>query len=144
MRDSLDDLVQENKTPVLGVCVGMQLLANSSEEGKLPGLGWIEGSVRRIPIQTVDGPTLLPHMGWNSVNPESTTSLFAGERDDWPFYFLHSYFYECADDSNVLATTDYQTQFASAINHNNVFGVQFHPEKSHGAGIQLLRNFGEL
>lgn len=142
LRDTLDEMVVEDKVPVLGICVGMQLLAASSEEGTLPGLGWIDGSVRKFPAETPHGPRHLPHMGWNDVQPVSAQNLFAGDRREWQFYFLHSYYFDCADATNVLATTDYQMQFTSAVNSENIFGVQFHPEKSHGSGIQLLSNFG--
>lgn len=144
MRETLDDLVMNKKIPVLGVCVGMQILAKSSDEGEMPGLGWINATVRKFPSESSGQPRQLPHMGWNDAHPSASTGLFAGERADWPFYFLHSYYFECANESNTVATTDYDMQFTSAVNSENIFGVQFHPEKSHSAGIQLLRNFGEL
>jgi glutamine amidotransferase len=142
MRETLDDLVINKKTPVLGICVGMQILAKSSDEGSMPGLGWIDARVRKFPTESSKGARRLPHMGWNDTDPISEASLFAGERSDWPFYFLHSYYFECANEADVLATTDYEMQFASAVSSKNIYGVQFHPEKSHAAGIQLLSNFG--
>jgi imidazole glycerol-phosphate synthase subunit HisH len=144
MRETLDDLVINKKTPVLGVCVGMQILAKSSDEGEMPGLGWIDATVRKFPAESSNGPRRLPHMGWNDTDPVTKAGLFAGDREDWPFYFLHSYYFECANESDTVATTDYEMQFTSAVNSGNIYGVQFHPEKSHGAGIQLLSNFGEL
>ena len=144
MRESLEHLVLENNVPVLGVCVGMQLLAESSEEGSSAGLGWIKGTVRRFSVDSLAGPRRLPHMGWNRVQPISQTGLFSGDRDSWRFYFLHSYYFECTNQSDISATTDYQSDFTSAVNSDNIYGVQFHPEKSHSTGIQLLRNFGKL
>ena len=120
----------------------MQILAKSSDEGEMPGLGWIDATVRKFPTESPNGPRRLPHMGWNDTDPISQTGLFTGERSDWPFYFLHSYYFECANEANVIATTDYEMNFASAVNSENIYGVQFHPEKSHAAGIQLLSNFG--
>jgi len=144
MRETLYDLVVNKKTPLLGVCVGMQILAKSSDEGEMAGLGWIDATVRKFPTETSGRPRQLPHMGWNDTQPLASTGLFAGDREDWLFYFLHSYYFECANESDTIATTDYDMQFTSAVNSENIYGVQFHPEKSHGAGIQLLRNFGEL
>jgi len=142
MRETLDDLVLNKKTLVLGICVGMQILAKSSEEGSMQGLGWIDAVVRKFPIESSNGSRRLPHMGWNDTNPMSQAGLFAGERSEWLFYFLHSYYFECANEADVIATTDYEMRFASAVNSENIYGVQFHPEKSHAAGIQLLSNFG--
>jgi imidazole glycerol-phosphate synthase subunit HisH len=144
MRETLDDLVVNKKIPVLGVCVGMQILAKSSDEGEMAGLGWIDATVHKFPAESSGTPRQLPHMGWNDTQPLAAVGLFAGDREDWPFYFLHSYYFECANESDTIATTDYDMQFTSAVNSGNIYGVQFHPEKSHGAGIQLLSNFWEL
>jgi len=122
--------------------VGMQILARSSDEGSMPGLGWIDATTRKFPTESSNGPRRLPHMGWNDTDPLSQTGLFAGERSEWPFYFLHSYYFECTNEADVIATTDYEMRFASAVNSENIYGVQFHPEKSHAAGIQLLSSFG--
>lgn len=140
MHSSIEELVVHQKMPVLGVCVGMQMLADSSEEGKRPGLGWIPGAVKKF-----RGPSLaLPHMGWNDVTPALSTRLFAGMENDARFYFLHSYCFDCEDSQDVLAVSDYGGRFTCAVNHGKIYGVQFHPEKSHHWGWQLLKNFAEL
>lgn len=144
MQDSLNELVLNHKIPVLGICVGMQMLALSSEEGMLPGLGWIDGVVKKFDISKLKQGTLLPHMGWNNVHPVGNNKLFQGMDFHSQFYFLHSYYFQCNDCNNSIATTDYDVMFTSAVGRNNIYGVQFHPEKSHQWGIQLLKNFGEL
>lgn len=144
MRPVLEELVVGQKRPVLGICVGMQMLGHRSDEGKLPGLGWIAGEVKRFPEVSTPWRTHLPHMGWNDVLPHATDSLFKGLESEARFYFLHSYFFAPARTEDVLATTDYHGAYASSIRSGNVFGVQFHPEKSHQWGIRLLKNFGEL
>lgn len=143
MRDALDRLVQREGRPVLGICVGMQLLARRSEEGRAAGLGWIDADVRRFDLPGPSEVTRLPHMGWNDVELRRDDGLFAG-LGDARFYFLHSYYFEPADSQEVLAVTDYGGPFASGVRRGNVHGVQFHPEKSHRWGIRLLRNFAEL
>lgn len=143
MRACLDDLVLAKKRPVLGVCVGMQMMAHRSDEGKLPGLGWIPGEVLRLDGGGFQQQTHLPHMGWNDVCPSSSECLFKGMSAP-RFYFLHSYYFAPAHPDAVLATTSYGLSFASAVRSGNVFGTQFHPEKSHQWGIQLLKNFAEL
>jgi glutamine amidotransferase len=143
MRDCLDEMVLKKGTSVLGVCVGMQMMSRSSEEGKLSGLGWIPGVVKRFHQTSTQSKIQLPHMGWNDVEPLSRDGLFRG-MDDPRFYFLHSYYYLPDADEHVLARTNYGGYFASAVGAGNVFGAQFHPEKSHGWGVQLLKNFAEL
>lgn len=144
MRQGVDQLVLQCGMPVLGICVGMQMLANSSDEGVLSGLGWIDGRVRRFGVGTLLSHTHLPHMGWNDVTPVVGGGLFAGLEHDARFYFLHSYYFDCHQPENTLAVSDYGIQFSSAVQHENVYGVQFHPEKSHHFGSQLLKNFAEL
>jgi len=144
MRPILDWLVLEEKKPILGICVGMQVLGNDSEEGHLPGLGWIEGRVRKIDVSHFTHEPRLPHMGWNDVAPLKREPLFINLEDNPRFYFLHSFYFDCANTGNVLALTIYGEAFCSAVNSGNVFGVQFHPEKSHQWGIQLLKNFAQL
>jgi glutamine amidotransferase len=144
MRGKIDDLVLNENVPVLGVCVGMQILAGSSDEGKLPGLGWIEGRVRRFDEKTLPQPSRLPHMGWNDVVPNGDAKLFSGLEQDSRFYFLHSYYFDCASNDHVLATSEYGIAFGCAVHSNNIYGVQFHPEKSHDYGTRLLKNFAEL
>jgi glutamine amidotransferase len=144
MRDILDKRVLEDKIPVIGICVGMQILANSSEEGKEPGLGWINGRVRKFNPSLIPYKSQLPHMGWNTISPKDGENLFKGVENQSRFYFLHSYFVDCESDSNVICKTHYGISFASAVNKGNVYGIQFHPEKSHNNGIRLLNNFEQL
>jgi glutamine amidotransferase len=143
MRERLDQLVTVGKRPVLGICVGMQMMARRSDEGRLAGLGWIGAEVRQFQGQMNGQQLLLPHMGWNDVAPVSAACLFRGIEAP-RFYFLHSYYFVPDDPSVVLGMTDYGVTFASAVRADNVFGAQFHPEKSHGWGIDLLRNFAEM
>jgi glutamine amidotransferase len=128
--------------PVLGICVGMQMLATSSEEGSLPGLNWVPGRVKRLPATASNLP--LPHMGWNSTTWADNLDLFVGFESGAEFYFLHSYYFEPDDEGFMLSSTEYGISFAASVRRKNVFGTQFHPEKSHAAGINLLRNFGNL
>lgn len=140
LRAAVEAMVLRQGVPILGICVGMQMLADSSEEGTEKGLGWITGAVRRFRSPGC----ALPHMGWNDVKPASSSRLFDGLEMDARFYFLHSYYFECVDTANVLATTDYGGEFAGAVGSGHIFGVQFHPEKSHHWGERLLKNFAEL
>jgi glutamine amidotransferase len=144
LQPALNELVQGKKIPVLGICVGMQILAESSEEGTKAGLGWIKGAVRKFRPGAGGARLSLPHMGWNDVNSTRPTRLFAHLEQDARFYFLHSYYFDCAQAESAIATTEYGGAFACAVNHDNVYGVQFHPEKSHHFGVQLIRNFAEL
>lgn len=144
MRPRLDSLVLEDRRPVLGICVGMQMLGSASDEGELDGLGWIEGDIRRFDEAKFTGPTHLPHMGWNDVAPLAETPLFAGLEQDARFYFLHSYYFAPRSDADTLAVTEYGGSFACSVARDNVYGVQFHPEKSHQWGVRLLKNFAEM
>lgn len=144
MRSLLDDMVLVRKIPVLGVCVGMQMMAHRSEEGEMPGLGWISGEVKKFDEATFTQQTHLPHMGWNNVIPQHAGGLFAEMANNPLFYFLHSYYFSPTNSDESLALTDYNGVFASAVGSGNVFGMQFHPEKSHRAGTQLLKNFANL
>lgn len=143
MREALDEQVLNKRHPVLGVCVGMQMLARRSEEGRLPGLGWIPADVKRFDENGFTQKTHLPHMGWNDVAPRAVDSLFRSMEAP-RFYFLHSYYFMPDNSEQILATTDYNGEFASAVRAGHVYGTQFHPEKSHQWGIQLLRNFAEI
>jgi imidazole glycerol-phosphate synthase subunit HisH len=144
MRGALDALVLEERVPALGVCVGMQMLAHASDEGRLPGLGWIPGRVRHLSALAPRPPEQLPHMGWNDVAPANGGPLFADLEAEARFYFLHSYYFECDRAQDVAAVTTYGCQFACAVASGNIHGVQFHPEKSHHFGTTLLKNFAEL
>ncbi|TKC05272.1 imidazole glycerol phosphate synthase subunit HisH [Pedobacter frigoris] len=144
MRSKLDELVLKNQTPVMGICVGMQMLANSSDEGRLPGLGWIDATVKKFDETKIKFKTHLPHMGWNDIALVKENKLLAKLENDAKFYFLHSYYFSCNDSEDTIAITDYGIEFSCAVNKNNVYGVQFHPEKSHDYGIQLLNNFSRL
>lgn len=142
MRSCLDDLVLDKGRPVIGVCVGMQMMALRSDEGSRMGLGWFDAEVKRLPSESTGHPVQLPHMGWNDVRAEDA-GLFAGI-DDPRYYFLHSYYFAPCDLAHVLASADYHGCFAAAVRRENIFGVQFHPEKSHHWGAQLLKNFAEI
>lgn len=142
MRDTLDYLVLEKKVPVLGVCVGMQILAWRSDEGVEKGLGLVPGEVKRFDDSLFNTRTHLPHMGWNDVVFENHP-LFK-ELTSPKFYFLHSYYFSPDNDASVLGRTDYGDIFASAVFNHHIYGVQFHPEKSHHWGVQLLKNFSDL
>jgi len=144
MRATLDELVIGQSRPVLGICVGMQMMARRSDEGRCSGLGWIDGEVRAFDESSFTQRTHLPHMGWNHINAQRSGGILAGLEQDARFYFLHSYCFEAHRDQDVLARTDYGGAFASAVQRDHVHGVQFHPEKSHQWGIQLLRNFAAV
>jgi glutamine amidotransferase len=144
MRDELEKQVLHNNVPVIGICVGMQMLANSSDEGMLPGLGWIDGNVKLFDINTIPYKTRLPHMGWNTIETVKDNVLLSGFNSQSRFYFLHSYYFVCNNPSDTISTTEYGITYASAVNHKNIYGIQFHPEKSHSNGVQLLHNFAIL
>ncbi|WP_151944644.1 imidazole glycerol phosphate synthase subunit HisH [Aliarcobacter butzleri] len=143
MKDKLDDLVLEKKLPIIGICVGMQMLAKSSDEGVLEGLGWINGVVKKFDKSKIKNAPL-PHMGWNTLNIEKQNKIFDNIEEDPRYYFLHSYYFECNNKEDVIATATYGERFECMVNHENIYGIQCHPEKSHHNGIQLLKNFGEL
>lgn len=140
----LEKKVLEDKVPILGICVGMQILGNTSEEGYDKGLGWIPGEVKLFDKRTILNKPKLPHLGWNSIKIEKGVALLNNISEEIGFYFVHSYYFSCTNSDNVIATTEYGGRFHSAINKENIYGVQFHPEKSHDNGIQLLKNFAEL
>lgn len=144
MREQLDKLVCENNIPVMGICLGMQLMAKSSEEGCLPGLGWIDGEVKLFDSSKINFKTQYPHMGWNSIKHVKDNSVLNSLEDGTRFYFLHSYYFLCHNAEDILTTTNYGINYASSINKNNIYGFQFHPEKSHSNGVQLLKNFVSL
>lgn len=141
MRDALDKLVMVNKVPVVGICLGMQIMAKSSDEGKQAGLGWIDGVVKLFDSTTISYKTHYPHMGWNSIQPLKKSKILTDIDNESRFYFLHSYYFVCNNLEEVLATTDYGITYASAVCKENIYGIQFHPEKSHSNGVKLLKNF---
>lgn len=142
MRDALDDQVLNKKIPVLGICVGMQMMAKRSEEGTLEGLGWLDAEVLKFGDEHLQHAPL-PHMGWNDVSPLRKTCLFK-DIEKPRYYFLHSYYISEKKKEDILATTLYGKKFTAAISSGNIFGTQFHPEKSHQWGINLLKNFYKL
>lgn len=135
--------VQEQQTPILGICLGMQLFSNKSEEGLLSGLGWINAETTLFKFNSEDNKTI-PHMSWNEIQLAKRSKLFSNLPEDSRFYFVHSYHVVCNNTSDILARSNYGIEFTSAIEHNNILGVQFHPEKSHKFGMKVLKNFAEL
>ena len=141
--DALNEEVLVKGKKVLGICVGMHLLAEGSDEGELPGLGWIPGQVRKIDTRGLKAPPKLPHMGWNSINVLPGASLLDGVDGQRGFYFLHSYYFDATDPDHVVARTTYGADLPCVVERDNVFGMQFHPEKSHGNGARVFMNFAE-
>jgi glutamine amidotransferase len=135
--------VMESETPILGICLGMQLLTKSSEEGVSPGLGWIDAATVRFSFGNGQSLLKIPHMGWNTIKTNRPSALFDGFTESARFYFVHSFHVVCKNQEDVLATTVHGYDFASAFRRRNIFGTQFHPEKSHKFGIKLLKNFIE-
>jgi glutamine amidotransferase len=145
LREALDQRVVRENAPILGICLGMQLLARRSEEGVRPGLGWIAADVVRF--QSPEGrqpPLQIPHMGWSHLTPRLDSRLFAGLPADPRFYFVHSYHVVCDQPGDISATTEHGGTITAAIERGHILGTQFHPEKSHRFGMQLLRNFARL
>ena len=144
LRSAVDSAVMERGIPVFGVCVGMQMMAQRSDEGRRAGLGWIDAEVCHFSTIGVDHGHPTPHMGWNDVTPRVPgAALFTG-MDRPRFYFLHSYCVMARDSADVLATADYGTTFAAALHRENIYATQFHPEKSHQWGVALLNNFASV
>lgn len=136
--------VLEARIPLLGVCVGMQMLAHSGEEGTRNGLGWIPGVVRKLTREANSGALRLPHMGWNRIESVAETALLCGLPHGGRFYFLHSYVFNCAREEDAIAHSEYGRSFTCAVRRDNIFAVQFHPEKSHEDGMTLLKNFAMI
>ncbi len=142
LREVLEHKALTERVPILGVCLGMQLLTRSSEEGNLPGLGWIPGDTSRFPPEN---NLKVPHMGWNIALPNTPNPLTSNIDDNEPrYYFVHSYYVQVDDPKYSVMCTSYGLEFDSAIGCDNIFGVQFHPEKSHRFGMKILKNFAEL
>lgn len=140
-REVLDRKANVERVPILGICLGMQLLTRSSEEGRLPGLGWIGAVTLRFP-QTQE--LKVPHMGWNAVNAPRPSALTSGLDRDARYYFVHSFFVKVDDEEDSVLKARYGVTFDAAIAHGNIFGAQFHPEKSHRFGMHFLSNFARL
>ena len=141
LREHLSEVVQDRRTPILGICLGMQLLVDASDEGEGAGFGWIKGRCKRL---TPTAETRVPHMGWNKVSISRDDPLIANVDMESKFYFVHSYAVALERASDELLATTHGTSFPSAIRSGNVMGVQFHPEKSHRHGLNILRNFLEI
>lgn len=142
LREVLNYKALEKKTPILGICLGMQLLTNKSEEGKLNGLGWIDAETIKFKFE--DLTKKIPHMGWNLVREVNPSLLTASLPEEPRFYFVHSYYVKAHDEKKVLMKTQYGVDFDSVIQQENIYGAQFHPEKSHKYGMKLFQNFANL
>ena len=136
----LNQRATEDKTPILGICLGMQLLTKHSEEGDCDGLGWFNAVTRKFNLRK---EFKVPHMGWNSINIEKNDKIFEGIEPNSKFYFVHSFYVECLEEKDILAYTEHDKNFVSAIQKDNIYGMQFHPEKSHESGLKILKNFIE-
>lgn len=141
--DVLNKKVIEEKAPILGICLGMQLFTNFSEEGDIEGLGWIDAKTKKFEFDFRESFLKTPHVGWNSLRVKKEHDLVDNIWDDDQFYFVHSYFVECANEEDILTQTQYGQVFSSAIQKDNIIGVQFHPEKSHDCGATMIGNFVE-
>ena len=142
MYELLNELVLEKEKPILGICLGMQLMTEFSEEGNCSGFGWIKAKTQKFSFHS--NGLKIPHMGWNSLTIRKTDSLFRDITIDNFFYFVHSYFVSCDNEADILTETNYGNKFVSSFNKDNIFGCQFHPEKSHDSGLLILKNFAFL
>lgn len=138
-KKTLDQYLSDKTNAILGICLGMQILFKKSEEGKLPGLGWIDGKLNKFNF--LEKELKVPHMGWNVIKPNTSKKIFNYMSSEQRFYFVHSYYAECNDKNDIAAVCNYGFDFTCAIERENIFGVQFHPEKSHRFGIEFLKNF---
>jgi len=142
--DTLNHKILDEKTPILGICLGLQLFSKRSEEGTLEGLGWLNAETIRFRFNNGnDNGLKVPHMGWNTVQLRGDPGIFKGI-DEPRFYFVHSYYLVCKNQEDVLTTTQYGYDFVSSIHHDNIWGTQFHPEKSHKFGMKIFSNFVEM
>ena len=141
--DALNDAVISKRKPVLGICLGMELMATSSEEGNAVGLGWLDAQAVRLNVP-IESRYKVPHMGWNKLEPKKASVLTSDIDESSEFYFAHSYHLKLNAPSDLLTETTYAVDFPSAVEKDNIFGVQFHPEKSHDAGARLLKNFADI
>jgi len=142
-REAMNKKVLEEKIPTLGICLGMQLLTNTSEEGVRPGLGWLPAKSYKFRFEA-ESKLKIPHMGWNRVFVTKESPLIKDLPEEPRFYFVHSYYIQCENEEDVLTTTSYGKDFHSIVQRGNVYGAQFHPEKSHRFGMKLLENFARL
>ena len=138
--DPLNKAVLELKTPILGICLGMQLMTNHSEEGNVDGLSWVDGKIKYFDFKNI-AHYKRPHMGWNQIKHHKRSYLLNNIGEEEEYYFVHSYYMVSNDSNDILCSTEYEIEFTSAFEKNNIFGVQFHPEKSHSTGEQLIKNF---
>ena len=138
--DILNQKVLVEKTPILGICLGMQIMAKKSEEGNCPGLGWFDADVVKFNMKD-KLKYKIPQIGWNQIAIEKSSKLMHSIPDYSEFYFVHSFHFRCNNKIDILNTTDYELNFTSVVEKNNIFGVQYHPEKSHDVGLQMITNF---
>ena len=137
--NSLNQYIENSSNSILGICLGMQIMFNRSEEGQLEGLKWIDGDIRKFQFE--DKKLKVPHMGWNFISPKKDDVLFQSSSERQRFYFVHSFFASCNDKNDILSLTNYGIDFVSSVQKNNIYGVQFHPEKSHRYGMHIINNF---
>jgi imidazole glycerol-phosphate synthase subunit HisH len=142
LKEILNNKVLNEKVPILGICLGMQLMTLSSEEGNKPGLGWIDAVTKKFRFE--NNVCKIPHMGWNTVSKSNKCILTEGGSDEQRFYFVHSYYVEVSNPGNSILKTRYGIEFDSGIMKDNIYGIQFHPEKSHKFGMNLLKKFSEI
>ena len=141
---TIKELVLKDKVPILGICLGMQLFCKSSEEGYGKGFGFFDAKVLKFSVNNTQKKLLIPHMGWNSIKLNKESKIATNLNNQTKFYFVHSYHVICSEESDILFTTEYGYEFVSGIEKQNIYGIQFHPEKSHKFGMQLLNNFSQL
>ncbi|XDD51551.1 imidazole glycerol phosphate synthase subunit HisH [Leptospira sp. WS92.C1] len=141
LRESLDYAVLQKKIPILGICLGMQLLTRSSEEGNVKGLGWIDADTKKFNFDSVKNQYRIPHVGWNSIKIRRASILLEEVPDVSRFYFTHSYAVQCEIEDESVAETEYGYDFSSVVQKKNIYGTQFHPEKSHQIGLKVIENF---
>ena len=144
LKEILNKKVLVDKIPVLGICIGLHIMTEKSEEGELFGLGWIKGKVKKFDKNVIIHKPKIPHMGWNTIKIINRPELFKDVNFDKGFYFIHSYYVDTVNKENIMTTTEYGNTFVSGIHSLNIFGIQFHPEKSHSNGMKLLKNFSEI
>ena len=142
--DSMRKIVLAKKVPILGICLGMQLLTMKSEEGQLAGLGFLNASTVRFNHNDISNKLKIPHMGWNTIDIIKDSAIFKDMPENYRFYFVHSYYVVCNNSEDIISRTNYGTHFVSAFQRDNIMGVQFHPEKSHKFGMKILENFAGL